>query len=231
MTIDSEISTSMLAAGWRPCRCTIGHHTRFVAVTGGPGAGKTKLLHELRRSLCEHVVVLPEAASIVFGGGFPRIATDSARRAGQRAIYRVQAELERMASEDGRVAVALCDRGRMDGLAYWPGAADDFFDELGTTGATELSRYSAVVHLHSASVESYDRSNALRVESAEQAAVVDGRIEEAWAGHPARVFVAASSSFEAKLTRAIACISDVLPPCCRAHVGAEVLAGDLECEP
>ena len=231
MTMAVEVPTWTLAAGWRPCRCELGHRTRFVAVTGGPGAGKSRMLDELRRSLCEHVVVLPEAASIVFGGGFPRIATESAARAAQRAIYRVQAELERLASEDGRVAVALCDRGRLDGLAYWPGSPDDYFHELGTTRAAELSRYAAVVHLRPAPPEGYDKSNPLRVESAPQAILVDARIEQAWSDHPARAFVAAADSFDAKLEQAIARIRDVLPRCCREHVGADVLAGDLTCEP
>jgi predicted ATPase len=44
-------------------------HPKLVVLTGGPGAGKTALLEVVRRHFCEHVVVLPEAASIVFGGG------------------------------------------------------------------------------------------------------------------------------------------------------------------
>lgn len=220
-----------LSRGWRPCRCAAAHRTRLVAVTGGPGAGKTALLDRLRQSLCEHVVVLPESAGILFGGGFPRIATDSARRAVQRAIYRVQAELERIAGEDGGVAVALCDRGRPDGLAYWPGIADEYLKDLDTTHEEELSRYAAVIHLRPASADRYETDNPLRIESAEEAALVDARIEAAWNGHSRRVFVPATDTLDAKIARAIECVRDVLPPCCRVHVGAEVLAGDLNCEP
>ncbi len=43
-----------------------------VSLVSSPGAGKTALLELIRQSFCRHVVVLPEAASIVFGGGFPR---------------------------------------------------------------------------------------------------------------------------------------------------------------
>jgi predicted ATPase len=220
----------MLSRGWRPCRCAMAHRTRLVAITGGPGAGKTGLLDRLRQSLCEHVVVLPESAGILFGGGFPRIATDSARHAAQRAIYRVQAELERIADEDGGVAVALCDRGRPDGLAYWPGLADDFLKDLDTTRQAELSRYAAVIHLRPAPAGKYE-NGPLRIESAEEAALIDARIEGAWNGHPHRVFVEATDTLDAKVARAIECVRDVLPLCCRVHVGAEVLAGDLNCEP
>ncbi len=47
---------------------------RRVVLTGGPGAGKTAALEVIRRLYAPHVQVLPEAASIVFGGGFPRRA-------------------------------------------------------------------------------------------------------------------------------------------------------------
>ena len=64
-----------------------------VAITGGPGAGKTAVLEVVRRELCAHVAVLPEAASLLFRGGFPRGHEAVERRAAQRAIYYVQREL------------------------------------------------------------------------------------------------------------------------------------------
>ena len=45
---------------------------RRVAVTGGPAAGKTAILDVLRRHLDRRVVVLPESATTLFSGGFPR---------------------------------------------------------------------------------------------------------------------------------------------------------------
>lgn len=220
-----------LRRGWLPCTCTAGHRTRFVAVTGGPGAGKTALLDALRQSLCEHVIVLPEAARIVFAGGFPRLEDEAVRRAGQRAIYRVHAELETIAVEHDHVAIALCDRGRLDGLAYWPGDPERYFAELGTTRAAELARYEAVVHLRPAPPSAYASSDPVRVESAAQARATDARIEEAWADHPVRLFVEASTSFAEKLATAMTIVRDVLPPCCRAHVGQRTIAGGLDCAP
>jgi predicted ATPase len=86
-------------------------------LTGGPGAGKTALLEMIRQSFCSHVHVLPEAASIIFGGGFPREDDDRSRRAAQRAIFFVQRELEAI-GDSHNAAVVLCDRGTIDGLAY-----------------------------------------------------------------------------------------------------------------
>src|SRR5262245_41814414 len=106
----------------RSCACSKTHPTKLVVLTGGPGAGKTAILELIKHHGCEHVVVLPEAATIVFRGGFPRGVSEPARRAAQRAIFHVQRELEQLALEEGRGAVALCDRGTIDGLAYWPGS-------------------------------------------------------------------------------------------------------------
>ncbi len=70
-----------------------GVEPRFVVLTGGPGAGKTAVLGLARQRFCRHVLVLDEAASVLFGGGFPRKESSEARRAAQRAIYHVQVQL------------------------------------------------------------------------------------------------------------------------------------------
>lgn len=99
------------------CECAEVHERRRVGLTGGPGAGKTALLELIRQSFCAHVKVLPESASIIFGGGFPREDDDSCRRAAQRAIFHVQRELE-STGDSHNPAIVLCDRGTVDGLAY-----------------------------------------------------------------------------------------------------------------
>ena len=38
----------------------------------------------------------------------------------------------------------LCDRGTVDGAAYWPGEPHHFFDEIESTLERELARYDAV---------------------------------------------------------------------------------------
>ena len=214
-----------LATGTVPCRCVHGAHTtRFVVLTGGPSAGKTAILETLLRSLCTHLAVLPEAASIVFGGGFPRHDSLAGRRAAQRAIYHVQREVEQIVSDEGQVAIALCDRGTLDGLAYWPDSEEAWFEALGTTLQAELARYSAVLHLRTpAASEGYDTSNALRIESAVEAAAIDTRILRAWSGHPRRFVIECASEFIAKVTEAVAIVRGEMPGCCRAHVGI----GDL----
>ena len=200
------------------CECKGIHKRKRVVLTGGPGAGKTALLELIRQSFCAHVRVLPEAASIVFGGGFPREDNEISRRAAQRAIFYIQRELE-SAGESNNPAIVLCDRGTIDGLAYWPGTADEFWKSVGTTLETELARYDAVIHLRTPALEQgYNHENPLRTESAEMAAEVDARIALAWATHRRRLIVESSSDFLDKAARALALLREELPDCCRHHV-------------
>jgi predicted ATPase len=191
---------------------------KLVVLTGGPGAGKTAVLELAQRDFCEHVVALPESAGIVFRGGFPRRSSLPARQAAQRAIYHLQRELERLTIEEERATVALCDRGTLDALAYWPGPAESFFEELGTSLEQELARYAAVIHLRTPSAhQGYNNRNPARIESAKEAALIDERIVEAWAQHPRRMFVPNAPDFLTKAQQAIALIKDELSPGCLEH--------------
>jgi predicted ATPase len=204
------------------CACPAKFHDcRFLVLTGGPGAGKTAVLEIVRRAFCEHVAVLPEAASIIYGGGFPRTLDAPTRRASQRCMYRVQVELERLTREKRAFGVALCDRGTLDGLAYWPGSETEYWEELQTTRQAELARYAAVIHLRTPSA-GYDHRNPLRIESAEEAAALDARIARAWDGHARRVFVDSAEDFLEKVARAVTLVRTELPPCCRAHPIPEI---------
>lgn len=197
-----------------PCHCSAIHVPRRIVLTGGPGAGKTATLELIRQAFCSHVHVLPESASIVYGGGFPRSGAPAILRASQRAIFHVQRELE--ATADGtNDAIVLCDRGTIDGLAYWP-SSDDMLAAVGTSLHAELARYHAVIHLRTP-VEGYDSSNPLRIETVVEAAAVDSRIAVVWAGHPRRFEIPATRDFLAKVARAIAIVRDELPACCRAE--------------
>jgi predicted ATPase len=213
--------------GTQQCGCTrTSHTTRLVVLTGGPGAGKTAVLELVRRTLCQHMAVLPESASIIFGGGFPRRETRPARRAAQRAIARVQRELERWITEEEPVALGLCDRGVLDGLAYWPGSPEDFFAELGTTLQAELARYSAVIHLRTPPAEAgYNHNNPLRIESPEEAAAIDARIEQVWKDHPRRFIIPNTKDFMEKAQHALMHIRTEMPKCCggQLHPGEESL--------
>ncbi len=193
-----------------------------MVLTGGPGGGKTAVLEMARRYFCQHVAIAPEAASIVFGGGFPRSDLPQGRRAAQRAIFHVQNSLEAVALESRQTAVVLCDRGTLDGLAYWPGSRQSFFDEFDTTLERELSRYSAVVHVEVPALAWGYEKNRIRRESVSQARQIDQRIARAWRGHPRVMAVTAQAGFLDKLACAIELLRGELPPCCQTHLHAGV---------
>ena len=199
------------------CDCTGRHGARRVVLTGGPGAGKTAVLELIRLFFCAHVSTLPEAAGIVFGGRFPRGGTTEIKQAAQRAIFHVQRELE-AAVAGNNAAVVLCDRGTVDGAAYWSGPGD-LFTAVGTTREAEIARYDVVIHLRTpTSPDAYNQENPLRLESLEEASVIDARIQERWAGHPRRFFVEATEDFLTKASRALALLRNEVPACCRHHV-------------
>lgn len=196
------------------CQCEGPHSHQQVVLTGGPGAGKTAVLELVQRHFCRHVDVLPEAASVLFSGGFRRGTSALARQATQRAIFAVQRELEVVARVENGLAMVLCDRGTVDGFAYWPGR-DNFFEAMKTSRELELQRYHAVVHLRTPPVAAYNHQNPVRIESAVEAAAIDARIVEAWAGHPRRFFVESSVDFLEKARRAVEIIEQLMPACCR----------------
>lgn len=215
-----------------PCTCEKPTHgCRLVVLTGGPGAGKTAVLEIIKRNFCRHVAVLPEAASIIFGGGFWRKETIPARKAAQRAIFHVQRNLEQLAEEEGQSVVTLCDRGTLDGLAYWPAPEERFWEELQIQREREFARYQAVIHLRSPSRENgYNHSNPVRIETASQAALVDERIARAWDGHPRRFFIESAPDFLEKARNAVELIRNELPPCCRTHPVDELAGQKLSPE-
>ena len=187
-------------------------------LTGGPGAGKTAVLEMIRHELCPHIVMVREAAGILFSGGFPRGTDAPHRRAAQRAIFHVQMELEELADET-MPALVLCDRGVVDGFAYWPGPTD-YWSGVGIARDDALARYDAVIHLRTPLAgNGYGHQNPLRLETPAEARAIDDRILEAWSGHPRRFVIDAAPDFVTKAARAIELIRAEIPECCRDGSG------------
>lgn len=206
------------------CECTTPHPRRRVVLTGGPGAGKTAVLALVRQSFCEHIKVLPESASVVFGGGFPRSELVASRQAAQRAIFYVQRELE-AAIEAENPAITLCDRGTVDGAAY-SDHPSDFWQSMGTTLDEQLARYDVVIHLRTPPAEQgYNHQNPLRTETAEDAAAIDARIAAVWARHPRLHVVGNAANFLDKAARVLDLLRLEMPECCKAHLVAGIDKG------
>jgi len=177
-----------------------------IVLTGGPGGGKTTAADLFRREIGSKVVVVPESATLLFTGGFPRSSQPEAAAAAQQAIFHVQRHLEDVQSFLFPERILLCDRGTVDGAAYAPVGPKNFFTQLGTSFEKELARYDGVLFFESAAVGglTIEGGNPIRTESLEQAMALDGRLRELWMHHPRFVLVRHDPSFFKKIALALA---------------------------
>ena len=177
-----------------------------IVLTGGPGGGKTTAADLFRREIGERVVIVPEAATLIFSGGFPRCTGRSGILAAQHAIFHVQRNLENVQSSLYPDRILLCDRGTVDGAAYWPGGPEEFFGTLGTTLEHELARYDGVIFFESAAVGGMgiEGGNPMRNETLAQAAALDAKLRKLWAQHPRFIVVRHNPSFFKKISFGLA---------------------------
>jgi len=56
--------------------------------------------------------------------------------------------MQSLVQNEKKWAVGLCDRGTLDGVAYWPDNESEFYKGLSTTRQTECAKYLAVIHLN-----------------------------------------------------------------------------------
>lgn len=185
-----------------------------IALTGGPGGGKTTAADLYRREIGDRVVVVHEAATMLFAGGFPRSTEVHARRSAQCAIYHVQRHLEDVQSALYPERVLLCDRGTIDGAAYWPDGG--FFDAVGSTERDELERYDAVLFFETAAVGgiSIEGGNPTRIETLEEAMRIDARLRQLWSKHPRFVLVPHHTSFVKKIMQGLSALEDIVAQLC-----------------
>jgi len=180
-----------------------------IAITGGPSGGKTTLIEALKQELGKEVAVVPEAASILYKGGFPRIKSDVGAYYGQRAIYLVQIELENLIHISHPDRIIVCDRGSLDGVAYWPKDEGNFFEAVASNKRKELKRYSWVIHLDTAASSSYEHTNPIRTESYQEAWDLNEKIKQAWKDHPQRVIIKNSHDFLSKIRLAVSVVEAI----------------------
>ena len=191
----------------------VSQHKRCrLVLTGGPGGGKTTAADLFRRELGERVVIVPESATILFAGGFPRSPELQARRAVQTAVFHVQRNIEDVQSALFPERILLCDRGTIDGAAYWPNHDRDYFEAMGTTFETELDRYDAVVFFETAAVagSSIEGGNPVRTESLSEAGEGDGTSRQLWSHHRRVLVVPHTPSFLRKITTGLALLESLV---------------------
>jgi hypothetical protein len=164
----------------------------FIALTGGPGGGKTTLIEELshRPDWAGCFAALPEAISLMH-----HIGISPREKLFQRTMVHLQIAIEdglecALGPHDHRLI--LCHRGTLDPLAYWLDQGwpeQEFFDYTHTSREASYPRYAAVLHLVTAAdgaAEHYTRwPDAHRPERPEDAVRLDGLLHQVWRDHPA----------------------------------------------
>ena len=181
-----------------------------IAITGGPSGGKTTLIEALKQEFGAKVKVVPEAASILYKGGFPRVKTYEGFYHAQKAIYSTQKELEELRAKTHPEALIVCDRGSLDALAYWPDSEENFFQTVNSSAPTELARYNWVIHLDTATEPDYDTTNEVRTESFHEAHLLNEKIKKSWEQHPQRIIITSENDFFSKMRKATMVIEAIL---------------------
>ncbi|PHN89343.1 hypothetical protein CSC79_12770 [Pseudoalteromonas sp. 3D05] len=183
-----------------------------IVLTGGPGGGKTTAIDLLRREFSKQIVVVPESATMLFSGGIKRNNEPHLIKSHQQAIFNLQKNLEHIQRTEHPNRLMLCDRGSLDGLAYWPDETSDFFDCLNTDLQTELTQYDAVIFFETAakSGQSIHSNNPVRNESDKQAILIDNKLQAIWSQHPNFNLVKSAESFVQKVMFGIDTITKVM---------------------
>lgn len=183
-----------------------------IVLTGGPGGGKTTALDLMRREFSGKIATVPEAATMIFTGGIERSTDDYVLQTQQTAIFNLQKHLEDIQRATFKHSIILCDRGSLDGLAYWPGSDEDFFQSMDTTIEEELARYDAVIFFETAakSGESIKSNNPIRNESEQAAIALDDKLQSIWSQHPNFNLIHSSESFINKVMFGINTIEKVM---------------------
>lgn len=174
------------------------------AFSGGPCSAKTYCLGVLSKLYEEQVLVVPEVATALFAEGYelpkepPEEWEDKVHFDLQATILQRQQKAEKdhleIAAATGKRLV-MCDRGQLDGAAYWPSGLCGFLSTFNLRAETVHECYVAVIHLESLATGRPDRyekcrtSNPHRHEPLPLAQSREYAVRLAWSGHPNHHFL------------------------------------------
>lgn len=183
-----------------------------IVITGGPGGGKTTALDLFRRELENEISVIPESATAIFASGIKRDSRVEVLKEIQKTIYYYQKNVEDIYHAQNPDSIQLCDRGTLDGLAYWPESKESFFQMMKTSFEEELKRYDAVIFFETAAKSGGDIStnNPYRNESEQEAIALDEKLKAVWENHPNFYLVQSQGSFIDKIMKGIDVLKKVV---------------------
>ena len=182
-----------------------------IALTGGPCAGKSSALKNIKRHLEKKkykVIVVEETATESIMSGIPPWEVDVEpfqELVISRSINKAETTL-RVTDTWKRDVVIIYDRGLADCLAYMPqDMYKDTLKKFGLTPRDARDQYDLVIHMVTAAdgaEEAYTcGNNKARKETPEQARELDTKTRNAWSGHHHLVVIDNSTGFQKKLKR------------------------------
>lgn len=184
-----------------------------IAFTGGPNCGKSSIIKIVKEKFGDKVAVVPEAATILFAGGYPR--TDSSPihvEQAQKMIYFMIGELEELIEKTTDPEVLLCDRFSLDGFAFWPSGLDGFLQANGnTTLEKEFAKYEHLIYLPvPTDSKCYCNNNTTRTENVEQSLAIDKRIYDVVKDHPNFHKIENPNDYESKAQQVLEIVEKIL---------------------
>lgn len=191
---------------------------RHVAVSGGPGSGKTGFMDAIKLDYADLLMSTPEAATFAIHQvqAPPPIGDVAGMRRYQRDIYELQLLIEGLAHRQAlrqRKRALLLDRGTVDGAAYMTNGLADLPGIFGNPLEDEYARYHGIIFMATPPREVYETikgNNAARYETYEQAVVTGQKLFEVWKGHPRFRYIDNGSGWDDKLARARAALDELL---------------------
>lgn len=183
-----------------------------IALTGGPGGGKSTAAELFKLEYKDFISLVPEVATLLFRGGYPRVDSPDVVESIQKSIFHVQNNIEDTYATLFGHHTLLCDRGTVDGGAYWPKGPDDFYKTMGTTLKKELERYDAVIFFETAAAGglAIDLGNPVRNEDQRKAIEIDMKLNALWSQHPNFVYIKNEPSFLKKILAGIKAMNELV---------------------
>lgn len=185
----------------------------MIALTGGPCAGKSTALSVIEQRLTNlgyKVIILEEMATNVINSGIHPAEFGNRY---QHIIAQMIKSREKVYLDfiwnwfpDDSKVVVISDRGLLDGMAY---CDREYFEKevlrkINMSVLDAMARYDGVFHLVTAAIGAEEfyttANNKARMETVEEAADLDRRTLNCWAGHPhLRVISNNGVDFEGKM--------------------------------
>lgn len=190
-----------------------------IVLTGGPCAGKTTVLKEIKKLLKNdgyHVITIPETATYLISNGTPPLSSKEHGKKFQEQVLKAQITKEEIAMDycydtietekdffkNKKGIIILCDRGIMDNRAYL--TQEDYDNMLYKHNLNELELlYSYDLAINLISLATTDKEkyalDGIRYETPEMAALRDQITSSAWLLHPNLHMIKPTDNIEDKI--------------------------------